>query len=187
MSLLVCYTSPSPHPHSPFVSLLQSCGERRGYFHWALSRHFWHQHGHNCGARVHRVLPRVLAQQQDPTGAPLQPHLLCPMPGENVQAEGCHLHRLLPSLPLDYLHQSQPDFARGPVGQHRNLGPDFRGADGEWEQFSGGFERPKVPVDPDHTVSTGFRTGVQFFWIFLFERSFDLREAVSINHTSVSL
>lgn len=152
--------------HSPILCFF--CIAEKAAFHALLILHIWYEHGHRRGARVLRVLLRVFTQQQDTAGPPLQPHLLRPLSGENVQAGGCHLHRLLPSLSLDYLHQSQLDFARGSVGQHRNLGPDFHGAKSEWEPFNGGFKRPKVATHRALTVSISFRTAVQFLWGFFF-------------------
>lgn len=97
-----------------------------------------------------RVLLQVLTQPPDPAGPPLQPHLLRPLPGKNVQAGGRHLHCLLPPVPLDYLHPGQSDVTWSPVGQHRDLGPDCGGAEVEGRSARGGFERRK---DPTHDAN----------------------------------
>ena len=81
-----------------------------------------------------RVLLHVLTQRPGPSAAPLQTHLLRPLPGEAVQDERGHPLRLVPPLPLDHLHAGQPDPARGIVGQHGDLGSDIGGAAGVGEE-----------------------------------------------------
>lgn len=98
---------------------------------------------------MRRVLLRVLAQGPDPKGPSLQPHLLRPLPGENVQAGGGHPDSVLPPVSLDHLHPSQSDPARSPVGQHGYLGYDSRGDAGEGAAF--GFTPDE---DPTHQVQT---------------------------------
>lgn len=109
-------------------------------------------HVHKWWARVCRVLQRVLTQRPDPPGPPLQPHLLRPLLGENGQAGRRHPHRLLPSVPLDYLHTIQPDPARVPMGQHGYLGPDYRRAEEE-ERLGEELELRKDPTHQFTTVS----------------------------------
>lgn len=99
------------------------------------------RHVHKRRARVRSVLLRILAQRPDPADPPLQPHLLRTLPRENVQDGRYHPQRLLPSVPLDHLHPNQPGPARGPVGQHWDLGPNCRGAAGE-EGFGGWHKDP---------------------------------------------
>lgn len=101
------------------------------------------------------MLLRVLTQRPSPTGPPLQPHLLRPLPGDIVQAGGAHPLRLLPSVPLDHLHPSQPDPARVPVGQHGDLGPDCGGgAAGDKARIGGGFEGFEGLKETTHHVKT---------------------------------
>jgi len=83
------------------------------------------------------VLQQVLSQRPGPSGAALRTHLLCTLPGAAVPAEGVPLLRLLPPVPLDHLHQGQPDPARSPVGQHGDLGQDSGGqGEGEGDTIS---------------------------------------------------
>lgn len=107
---------------------------------------------------MRRVLQRVLPQRPDPSGPPLQPHVLRSLPGANVQDKRGDLQRLLPSVPLDYLHTGQSDPARRPVGQHGDLGPDYRGEAAE--HIDGGFEKHKDTTQVDATLFETVRVHV---------------------------
>lgn len=120
-------------------------------------------HDDKRSARVRDLLPRLLTQRPDPPGPPLQPHLLRTLPGENVQGRGCHLQRLLPPVPLDYLHPGQPHPARRPVGQHGNLGPDRRGGDAAEEaRIAGGFQISRETAHKCIAVSISLKTSSVF-------------------------
>lgn len=115
------------------------------------------------------VLLRVLPPRPDPADAPLQAHLLRPLPGEDVADGRHHPQRVLPTVPLDHLHPGEPHLVGRPVGQHGHLGPDLRGAGaggaGLDVRFHEGFEQHDEAARRLGTVST--EGGADVFCFFL--------------------
>lgn len=116
------------------------------------------------------VLLRVLPPRPDPADAPLQAHLLRPLPGEDVADGRHHPQRVLPPVPLDHLHPGEPHLVGRPVGQHGHLGPDLRGAGAGGEGLDAGlhegFERHEEAARRFGTVST--EGGADVFYFILF-------------------
>lgn len=113
-------------------------------------------------SRVCRVLLPVHTQWPDPTDPPLQTHLLRCLLGTTVQDGWCHPYHHLPHVPLDYLHPGQPDPARGPVGQHRDLGPNSKGAAGQ-AGCNRGFERHRSPIIEVNIVSISLKNSLSLY------------------------
>lgn len=104
------------------------------------------------------VLLRVLPPRPDPADAPLQAHLLHPLPGEDVAVGRHHPQRVLPPVPLDHLHPGERHLVGRPVGQHGHLGPDLRGAGAGGASLDvrlhEGFEQHEEAARRFGTVST---------------------------------
>lgn len=72
------------------------------------------------------MLPALLADGQDPQVAPLQTHLLCPLPGDYVPGQEWPTHSMLPLVPPGDLCGTGPQLAGSTMGQQQVVGSDPR-------------------------------------------------------------
>lgn len=81
-------------------------------------------HGSVRGRRVQRLPLALLAVGQDPPGAPLQTHLLRPVPGDHVAGQERAAHCGLPFVSPSDLRGPRPQSAGSPVGEQQAVGAD---------------------------------------------------------------
>lgn len=76
---------------------------------------------------MQRLPAALLPDRQDPPGAPLQTHLLRPVPGDHLAGRGWAAHHGLPIVSTGDLHRPRPQLARSSVGRQQAVGADTRG------------------------------------------------------------